>query len=89
MKPVHDHLVARLESVLARLDAGDAEAVAAAMDETVALFEKADRPWADPRVLPLFKACQARATNLLEGLQRELSRNARSRRAATAYGDLP
>jgi len=86
---VHDHLVALLEGLLTRLDAGDAEGVASAMDDAVASFAKAEQPWDDPRVLPLFTKCQTRAQTLLEGLQAELSRNATSRRAAAAYGEAP
>lgn len=89
MIPTHDQLVSRLESLLQSLESGDAELVANVMDEVVQEFSRADRPWTDPRILALYRACQDRARGLLASLHDELGRNATSRRAATAYGESP
>lgn len=89
MSQSNDQLVTRLEALLASLESGDAETVAAAMDDTVREFSEADRPWADPRILALYRACQSRAKELLASLHAELGRNATSRRASSAYGESP
>lgn len=89
MNAVHDHLMARLEAMRAALDTSDAEAVAALVDDAVADFARTERPFDDPRVLPLFNECQEKANRLLASLHASMDSHATSRRATSAYGSQP
>lgn len=89
MSAACDHLVARLEAMLASLEAGDAETVAAGMDAAVTAFAQTKDAGRDPRVLEAFERCQRKASALLASLTSELGVQATSRRAVDAYGRRP
>lgn len=86
MSPARDHLVSAFERVREALQAGDADAVAACMNELVALVATAPDVRVDHGVIALFRECEQRAVMMFQELKGVLANQAISTRASAAYG---
>lgn len=84
MSPASLHLLEQLQAVAASLENGDFDALGRQLTELEHAVRQPGR--VEPEVLALFETCRARAREVLTGLAEELDSQAKTRRAAAAYG---